>query len=82
MLSTMFSAAMKQKLIRTNPAVGLELPKVVKAKIEPSSIDGVRAILEQAPADVRLSIPAGRSHGTSPRGNPGAAMARCGLAKQ
>ena len=54
MLSTLFSAAMKQKLMRTNPAVGLELPKVVKAKIEPSTMEGVRAILEQAPADVRL----------------------------
>ncbi len=52
MLRTLFKAAMKQKLIRSNSAVGLELPKVVKAKIEPSTMKDVRAILDQAPADV------------------------------
>jgi integrase len=45
---------MKQKLMRSNPAAGLEVPKVVKAKIEPSTVESVRAILEQAPADIRL----------------------------
>ena len=54
MLSTLFKAGMKQKFIRSNPAVGLELPKVVKAKIEPSTMKDVRAIRDQAPADVRL----------------------------
>ncbi|MBM3803438.1 MAG: site-specific integrase [Acidimicrobiia bacterium] len=54
MLSTLFTAAMKRKLNRVNQPKALELPKVVRAKTEPSNIESVRAILEQAPIDVRV----------------------------
>jgi integrase len=51
MLVTLFKSAVKSNLIRSNPAKDLELPKAVKAKVQPPSKKDVLAILQQAPVD-------------------------------
>jgi integrase len=53
MLSTLFKSAIKNNLIRVNPARELELPKVNKPKIDLPDKGDVLAILEQAPADLK-----------------------------
>jgi integrase len=53
MLSTLFKAAVKNRLIRVNPAKELELPKRIKPKIQPPNKNDVKAILEKAPLEVR-----------------------------
>jgi integrase len=51
MLRTVFKSAIKNDLIRTNPATELELPTVIKVKIDPPAKEDVLAILRQAPAE-------------------------------
>jgi integrase len=51
MLKTVFKSAVKNDLIRVNPATDLETPTVIKAKINPPGKEDVLAILRQAPVD-------------------------------
>jgi integrase len=51
MLATLFKSAVKNNLIRINPAKELELPKAVKAKIQPPSKEDVLSILREAPVE-------------------------------
>jgi len=51
MLVTIFKSAVTNNLIRTNPAAELELPTVIKVKIEPPGKEDVLAILRQAPVE-------------------------------
>ena len=48
MLKTVFKSAVKNNLIRLNPALDVELPKVIKAKIQPPTKEQIRAILDKA----------------------------------
>jgi integrase len=51
MIKTVFKSAVKNDLIRVNPAQDLETPTVIKAKINPPGKEDVLAILRQAPVD-------------------------------
>jgi integrase len=51
MLKTLFKAAVRNGLLRKNPSSDLEVPKAVKAKIQPPSKQDVLAILQQAPTE-------------------------------
>jgi integrase len=48
MLKTVFKSAVKNELIRTNPALDVELPKPVKTPIQPPDKQDVLAILQTA----------------------------------
>jgi integrase len=53
MLKTLFHTAVKNRLIRINPAEDAELPRVTKATIQPPAKKDVLAILEQSPEEYR-----------------------------
>jgi len=53
MLKALFHTAVKNRLIRINPAQDVELPKVAKATVQPPVKKDVLAILEQSPAEYR-----------------------------
>jgi integrase len=53
MLKTLFTAAVKDRVIHVNPALDVELPKVVKAKVQPPDKKDAIAILQQAKPDVK-----------------------------
>ena len=53
MLKTLFKAAVKDRVIHVNPALDVELPKVIKAKVQPPDKKDMIAILQQATPDVK-----------------------------
>ena len=54
MLGTPFKAAVKERVIRINPALQIELPKSIRKEVRVPEQRDVLNILDQAPADVRL----------------------------
>jgi integrase len=53
MLKALFSSAVKNNLIRFNPAADLELPKAIKPQVQPPSKEDMLKIFEQASVDTR-----------------------------
>jgi integrase len=51
MLKTVFKSAVKNDLIRMNPALEVEVPRIIKAKITPPDKKDILAILQQAPTE-------------------------------
>ncbi len=48
MLKTLFKAAVKNRIIHVNPALDVELPKVIKSKVQPPDKKDLIAILQHA----------------------------------
>jgi integrase len=53
MMHSLFKAAVKNNLIRINPAEDIELPKVIKANIQPPSKEEALAIFREAPTKTK-----------------------------
>jgi integrase len=53
MLKTLFKAAVKDRIIHVNPVLDVELPKVIKPKVQPPDKKDVIAILQQATPEMK-----------------------------
>lgn len=65
-IRSVFTAAVKDRLIASSPCDGVQLPEVPRRKVEPLTVNQVRALAEEMPAEYRALIVTAAGTGLRP----------------